>query len=85
MRILNGRTGNDANVGKYTHISSNGSRVIDYMLALESLIEFIQSFDVHDLNILTDHCCISLHLEFPMSNEKRDMSFSFENVNVKYL
>ena len=63
MRILNGRTGNDANVGKYTYIAPNGSSVIDYMLASQSLFEFIQFFEVHDPNILTDHCCISLHLE----------------------
>ena len=41
MRILNGRTGNDANVGKYTYICSNGGSLIDYMLASQNLIEFI--------------------------------------------
>ena len=51
MRILNGRTGNDANVGKYTRIAPNGSSVIDYMLASQSLFEFIQYFEVHDPNI----------------------------------
>ena len=64
--ILNGRTGNDANVGNYTYISSHGSSVIDYILASQNWFEFIQSFDVDGPNILTDHCCISLNLEFQL-------------------
>ena len=36
------------------------------MLASQNLFEFIQSFDVDGPNILTDHCCISLNLEFPL-------------------
>ena len=63
MRILNGRTGNDANVDKCRYICSNCSSVIDYMLASQNLIEFIQSFDVHDPNILIVHCCVSLVIE----------------------
>ena len=87
MRILNGRTGNNANVGKYTYICSNGRSVIDYMLASQNLIEFIQSFDVHDPNILADHCCVSLVLEFPLSDNilPDERSDSFDNVNGKYL
>ena len=78
MRILNGRNGNDANVGKYSYIAPNGSSVIDYMLASQSLFEFLQFFEVHDPNILTDQCCISLHLEFPMSNETHDTSYDLK-------
>ena len=44
MRILNGRTGNDANVDKCRYICSNCSSVIDYMLASQNLIEFISRF-----------------------------------------
>ena len=57
------------------------------MLASKNLIEFIQSFDVHDPNILTDHCCVSLVLEFPLSDNilPDERSDSFYSVNGKYL
>ena len=57
------------------------------MLASQNLIEFIQSFDVHDPNILIVHCCVSLVMEFPLSNNiwPDEMSDSFDNVNGKYL
>ena len=86
MRVLNGRTGNDAN-DKCRYICSNGSSVIDCMLASQNLIEFIQSFDVHDPNILIVHCCVSFVIEFPLSNNilPDERSDSFDNVNGKYL
>ena len=70
-----------------TRTCSNARRVIDYMLASKNLIEFIQSFDVHDPNILTDHCCVSLVLEFPLSDNilPDERSDSFDSVNGKYL
>ena len=39
------------------------------MLAFQNIIEFIQPFDVHDPNILIDHCCVSLVIEIPLSNK----------------
>ena len=57
------------------------------MLSFQHLIEFIQPFDVHDPNILTDRCCVSFVLEFPSSNNilPDERSDSFDNVNGKYL
>ena len=43
--------GNDANVGNYTYMGSNGSSLIDYVLSSQDVLEFIQSFDVHDPKI----------------------------------
>ena len=85
MRILNGRVGNDAKVGKYTYIGSNGSSLIDYMLVSQELFNFVQSFHVQDPNILSDHCCLSLTLQFPSHSLPEESNDSFEAVNGKYL
>ena len=83
---MNGRTGNDANFGKYTYIGSNGSSVIDYMLSQQDLFEFIRSFDIEDSNILSDHCCVKLVLEFPVKNINfSNDNSSFETVNGRYV
>ncbi|MCG7875034.1 MAG: reverse transcriptase domain-containing protein [Candidatus Thiodiazotropha endolucinida] len=85
MRILNGRMGNDANVGNYTYVGSNGSSTIDYVLSSQDVFEFIQSFDVHGPNILTDHCCVSLVLQFPSNTFSEDTKDNFEYVKGKYM
>ena len=50
------------------------------------MFEFIQSFDVDGPNI-SDHCCISLNLQFPLYDATLadEISFALENANGKCL
>ena len=68
MRIMNGRVGEDAVVGKYTCVKENGCSVVDYVLCRPDMIPYFNTFLVGDPNICTDHCAIS---------------FSLGNLNVK--
>ena len=65
LRILNGRVGRDANIGKYTFFGyrSRGSSLVDYVLCSDSVFKYISSFEVGDPNILSDHCCIYFEFE----------------------
>ena len=62
--ILNGRFGQDRNVGAFTCYTHNGSSCIDYVLMSSSLLNHINDFAVHDYDsLLSDtHCPISLSL-----------------------
>lgn len=62
MRIMNGRCGDDKNIGKYTYVGHRGSSVIDYILAPAETIQYFTKFCVDEPNILSDHCCI--HFDF---------------------
>ena len=43
---MNGRVGNDRGIGSYTFVGSRGSSVIDYVLASQSLFDFVNDFKV---------------------------------------
>ena len=62
--ILNGRFGQDRNVGAFTCYTHNGASCIDYVLMSSSLLNHINNFAVHDYDsLLSDtHCAISLSL-----------------------
>ena len=70
-----------------TRLIASDLEIIDYILASQNLFEFIQSFDVDGPNILTDHCCISLNLQFPLydATHADEISYASEKVNGKYL
>ena len=55
MRILNGRTGSDKGVGKFTCHTHRGQSVVDYILVSTDILPRICSFDIGDPNILSDH------------------------------
>ena len=62
VRILNGRTPGDV-LGKPTSYQPNGSSVVDYVLASETiLLRKSCFFHVHPLTPLSDHCKLSLIL-----------------------
>ena len=69
LRILNGRLGDDRKVGRYTCINTNGTSVVDYVLCKPELFKLIQSFNVAEPNILSDHCVIYFSLNM-ISNTK---------------
>ena len=64
--LLYGRVGADKEIGKYTFVGSRGSSVVDYVLSSQDLFKCTKHFQVHDPNILSDHCLLTF-------------SFSFEN------
>ena len=70
MRILNGRLGDDRNIGKYTYVASTGSSVVDYVISTPNMFKFVSHFVVHEPNILSDHCIIDFDLTF----EKRTVA-----------
>ena len=64
MVILNGRCGSDKDVGKFTFHNYRGQSVIDYVLVSRDLYDNIQSFEVCDPNILSDHSVVSFSLKY---------------------
>ena len=64
LRIMNGRVGADKGIGKYTFVGSRGSSVVDYVLSSQDLFKCIKHFQVHDPNILSDHCLLTFSLSF---------------------
>ena len=79
MKILNGRTLGDF-MGKYTYIGYNGISTVDYVLGSENLImqNYIHSFNVEDLTLISDHRPISVTLQYSanMNKDKTKTRFS---------
>ena len=61
MYILNGRTSGDFN-GKFTCYTPRGSSVVDYFLASRSLSNIVFSMYIHDINLFSDHCLLTMKL-----------------------
>ena len=76
LRIVNGRVGDDANVGSFTFESSRGSSLIDYVLASINLFPIFTNFIVHDMHTCTSHAPISFCL-------KAEFSCKAEQCNLK--
>jgi len=91
LRILNGRVGQDAGVGKYTFVGHRGSSLVDYVIVSESLYPFMQSFNVHDPNPLSDHNIIEFSFENDSSayinNAHDDINDEYDAtpINCKYV
>ena len=47
LYILNGRIGQDKNIGKYTYTSTNGRSVIDYRICSSEIFPIISDFNIH--------------------------------------
>ena len=81
LRIMNGRVGNDKNLGRYTYVGSRGSSVVDYVISTQNLFRNVESFTVHDPNILSDHCLVEFSLSFsrPVLN---NVDLDLQNTNL---
>ena len=66
FRIVNGRVGEDAGVGKCTYVGSRGSSLIDYVIADQDLFKYFSNFCVNDPNILSDHCVLNFVMNFEL-------------------
>ena len=54
----------DKGIGNYTFVGSRGSSVVDYVLSSQDLFKYINRFEVHDPNILSDHCLLTFSFRF---------------------
>ena len=73
MKILNGRILGDL-LGKYTYLGYNGISAVDYVLGSEKLLmeNYIHSFEVEELTLLSDHRPISVTLHYNATNKNKE-------------
>ena len=55
LYIVNGRSGEDRNVGQFTFVSHNGLSVVDYLLCSYDDSKFIEKLCIADFNEFSDH------------------------------
>ena len=86
LRIVNGRVVNDIGIGKYTYVGSTGKCVDDYVIASQCLFLAINTFEVLDPTILSDHCIVqfSVILHDSVLNAESDNSYD-SYFNYKYV
>lgn len=60
IKIVNGRMGEDARIGNYTNMSTNGNSLIDYVICSHDLFPFISNFRVHDSHTCSTHVPIEV-------------------------
>ena len=76
LRILNRRCGVDSNIGKFTFVSTQGCSVVDYVLCKPTFFKHVNTFEVQDPNILSDHCAITFSINAVVDDEN---AFVVEN------
>ena len=69
FRILNGRTGKDNGIGKFTYVCSSGRSVVDYVLCKQCDFSYISGFEVLPETIYSDHCQLKLSMKFKMTKK----------------
>ena len=84
LRIMNGRVG-DYGIGRYTFVGSRGSSVVDYVLSSQDLFQCISKFEVHDPNVLSDHCLLTFSFTFQNSNVREVTENEYEQVQGKFV
>ena len=84
FRILNGRVGQDRNIGKYTYVGSTGKSLVDYVIASQALFPAVCTFRVDDPNILSDHCLIHFSLSSAI-HQQEESSRSGTPLMYKYV
>ena len=58
LRIVNGRVGKDAGIGRVTCIKYNGSSMVDYILCSNNLLSMFDDFEVLPNLMFSDHCSL---------------------------
>ena len=69
---LSGRTKSDL-ISEFTCKTSNGESVVDYVIVLQDLFPFVQSFLVHNPTELTHHSCLSVVMKIEIPQEVNDV------------
>ena len=72
LKIVNGRLGNDKDIGHFTFASHNGQSLIDYVLLSQSLFPLVSDFVVHDFYSCSTHAPIQLNLNVKYNQPARE-------------
>ena len=84
VKIVNGRSGLDSDIGKYTCIKLKGNSIINYGITSTSLLKMISILKVHSLvKCLSDtHCPINLYVSLKCTKftyDNQDLNIHDEN------
>ena len=63
FKILNGRIGDDGKIGNFTCHTAAGSSIVDYCLTREHNFELVDNFHIGEINTISDHAYLELHLK----------------------
>ena len=85
LRIANGRSGADRLIGNFTCTTSRGQSVVDHVLMSRHLLQLVDTFDVGDPNILSDHSLISFSLLSSSKIQSHDCQPREGFVDYKYV
>ena len=78
--IINGRCGDDKNLGKFTCYNYNGSSVVDYLLTSYDNFDSISSFSVGDLTEFSKHVPITFNVNHGLDIELRNINSSHKYI-----
>ena len=67
LKILNGRVGDDREMGNFTCHTSAGSSTVDYCLTRERNFDHVENFYVGEINTISDHAYLQLRLKINIS------------------
>ena len=83
--ILNGRTGDDKDIGNLTYCSKRGKSVNDYAICSKDVISMVKNFFIHNFTAFSDHALIGLELHCTIGNIDNDLNGcdSHETFDVK--
>ena len=84
LRILNGRVGNNGNIGKCTYVGSTSKCLVDYVISSQQLFPLINTFDVDESNILSDHCVVICTLRSHRVNQTINIEDNSETCKYRY-
>ena len=84
LRIMNGRVGQDREIGRYTFVGHRGSSLVDYVLGSQEMFNFVKSFEVQEPNILSDHCVVNFSFEFGSCMMQENESDNYDHISEKY-
>ena len=71
--ILNGRVGDDKDLGKFTYCNKRGKSVNDYSICSKGVISMIKNFFVCNFNAFSDHARIGLELHCDIGNKNNNL------------
>ena len=85
IKIVNGRFGDDAEIGQFTFMSSLGESLIDFALMSQGLFPLINNFIVHDFYSCSTHAPIQLDLIVNYVINDDDENDDNENIRLSKL
>ena len=86
MVILNGRTGSDKGIGKFTFTNHRGTSVNDYVVCTKNVLNIIDDFCVSDPIVFSDHSLISVKIKCkkPSLNTIDEEAIGYSDVKMSW-